>query len=115
MWQAFLAHLDKQLKSEMRYSSRQKDANDSALERERDFRIFHFAGDVAYTSVGFVDKNNDSLFQDLKRMLYTCGLPALQEMWPEGADKVPLACTSGLRVALPCPAGLPPWPCMHLT
>lgn len=64
------------------------DPNDAVLERERDFRIHHFAGDVVYTVTGFVDKNNDSLFQDLKRMLYSCGVPALKAMWPEGADKV---------------------------
>jgi myosin-1 len=36
----------------------------------------------------FIDKNQDSLFQDLKRMLYECKTPALQEMFPEGADDI---------------------------
>ena len=45
-------------------------------------------GDVVYDVNGFVDKNNDSLFQDLKRMLYNTNVPALQAMWPEGAQPV---------------------------
>eukprot|EP00048_Salpingoeca_helianthica_P007064 m.106039 g.106039 ORF g.106039 m.106039 type:complete len:1039 (+) comp14216_c1_seq2:94-3210(+) len=85
---AFLAHLDKAFNAETRFSSRQKDASDSALERNRDFRIHHFAGDVIYNVTGFVERNNDSLFQDLKRLLYSCARPALQAMWPEGADKL---------------------------
>ena len=56
--------------------------------RERDFRIHHFAGDVVYDINGFVDKNNDTLFQDLKRLLYNANVPALKEMWPEGAAPV---------------------------
>lgn len=69
------------------------DPSDSECERERDFRIKHFAGDVVYNSVGFLDKNSDTLFQDLKRVLYSCELPALKTMWPEGADAVSDGCT----------------------
>lgn len=64
------------------------DATEKDCERERDFRIRHFAGDVVYDSTGFVNKNNDTLFHDLKRMLYQCDNAALKRMWPEGADSV---------------------------
>ena len=30
-----------------------------------------------------MDKNKDTFFQDLKRLLYNCKLSALKEMWPE--------------------------------
>ena len=38
---------------------------------------------MTYTVLGFMDKNKDTFFQDLKRLLYNCKLPALKEMWPE--------------------------------
>lgn len=62
------------------------DASDRTCERERDFRIRHFAGDVVYDTTGFVEKNNDTLFHDLKRFLYNCNNDAMKTMWPEGAD-----------------------------
>lgn len=117
---ALLSLLDRQLKSQPRYSSLQKgrrcsamtryaceltfplcflpslslgrclpsflDTSDKLCVRDRDFRIRHFAGDVVYNTTGFVEKNNDTLFHDLKRMLYNCNNAALKAMWPEGAD-----------------------------
>eukprot|EP00042_Codosiga_hollandica_P051257 m.626623 g.626623 ORF g.626623 m.626623 type:complete len:998 (+) comp58245_c0_seq2:614-3607(+) len=100
---AFLAHLDVVLKGEDRYSSFQKDNSDRGCQRERDFRIKHFAGDVVYDVAEFVDKNNDVLFQDLKRMLYNCDMAVLKEMWPEGAtpltevNKLPLTAATNFK------------------
>lgn len=64
------------------------DATNKACTRERDFCIRHFAGDVVYNTCGFVEKNNDNLFHDLKRVMYNSKKPFLQSMWPEGADRV---------------------------
>ncbi|XP_014386021.1 PREDICTED: unconventional myosin-Ig, partial [Myotis brandtii] len=43
---------------------------DKTMEFGRDFRIKHYAGDVTYSVLGFIDKNRDALFQDFKRLLY---------------------------------------------
>ena len=40
------------------------------MEFGRDFRVLHYAGEVTYCVVGFIDKNKDTLFQDFKRLLY---------------------------------------------
>lgn len=82
-----MTHLDKVLSANDRYSSHSKDPQ-SGCKRAVDFKIKHFAGDVVYTSDNFVDKNNDTLFQDLKRMLYQCSTTALKQMFPEGADDI---------------------------
>eukprot|EP00911_Craspedida_sp_UC1_P000557 UC1_evm1s428 len=84
----FLAHMDKALRGNDRYASRQTAGSDNSLEHNRDFRICHFAGDVVYNTEGFVDKNQDTLFHDLKRLLYNCNNKSLQSMWPEGADEI---------------------------
>ena len=34
----------------------------------QEFRLLHFAGDVTYNIKGFLDKNNDLLFRDLKEV-----------------------------------------------
>jgi len=85
---SFLALLDKALAKNARYTSKQTDAANKTCERERDFCIRHFAGDVVYDTNGFVEKNNDSLFHDLSRVLYSSSNQFLQSMWPEGADKI---------------------------
>lgn len=53
------------LKFLLQLSPAQKD-----LEHDKDFRIQHYAGNVTYSVVGFLDKNKDTLFQDFKRLLY---------------------------------------------
>ena len=35
----------------------------------QEFRLLHFAGDVTYNIKGFLDKNNDLLFRDLKEVI----------------------------------------------
>ena len=84
---ACLSHLTQTLNANDRFSSFSKDEK-SGCKRDQDFKIKHFAGDVIYTINGFVEKNSDTLFQDLKRMLYQCKMTALQSMFPEGADEL---------------------------
>lgn len=52
------------------------------IERNQ-FRLLHYAGEVTYTTVGFVDKNNDLLYRSLKEAANTSADPILKEMFPE--------------------------------
>ncbi|KAK1334719.1 hypothetical protein QTO34_004285 [Cnephaeus nilssonii] len=61
---------------------------DKTMEFGRDFRIKHYAGDVTYSVLGFIDKNRDALFQDFKRLLYNSADPTLRAMWPEGQQDI---------------------------
>lgn len=51
-------------------------------------RITHYAGDVTYCIIGFLDKNKDTLFQDFKRLLFNSTDSNLKEMWPEGSQHI---------------------------
>lgn len=62
--------MDKVLGKNKYYSSRKLNPTDKSLAFDRDFRITHYAGDVTYNVCGFIDKNRDTLYQDLKRLLY---------------------------------------------
>jgi len=50
------------------------------------FKLVHYAGDVVYTVDGFLDKNTDTLFQDLARLMYTSKNAALKDCFPEGDE-----------------------------
>ncbi|XP_054624472.1 unconventional myosin-Id [Dunckerocampus dactyliophorus] len=82
--QLFLQGLNGQLAKHAHYTSRKLSPTDKSLEFDRDFRIRHYAGDVVYSVVGFIDKNKDTLFQDFKRLLYNSSNAVLKAMWPEG-------------------------------
>jgi myosin-1 len=43
---------------------------------------------VTYKVESFLDKNKDTLFQDMKRMLYSSGNSLLSDMWPDGAQDI---------------------------
>ncbi|KJE93198.1 myosin-Ib [Capsaspora owczarzaki ATCC 30864] len=49
------------------------------------FTLKHYAGDVTYDSVGFIEKNKDALFKDLSRLMYSSQQTMLKLMFPEGA------------------------------
>ncbi|KAK7830010.1 hypothetical protein U0070_003465 [Myodes glareolus] len=80
----FLEALNSKLGKHGHFSSRKTCASDKSLEFDRDFRIRHYAGDVVYSAIGFIDKNKDTLFQDFKRLMYNSSNPVLKNMWPEG-------------------------------
>ncbi|XP_060795875.1 unconventional myosin-Id [Neoarius graeffei] len=84
----FLQALNGKLAKHAHYTSRKLSPTDKSLEFDRDFRIRHYAGDVVYSVVGFIDKNKDTLFQDFKRLLYNSSNPVLKAMWPEGKLRI---------------------------
>ncbi|XP_058534201.1 unconventional myosin-Ig isoform X3 [Ochotona princeps] len=84
----FLQTLDTHHRHHPHYTSRQLCPTDKTMEFGRDFRIKHYAGDVTYSADGFIDKNRDSLFQDIKRLLYNSADPTLRAMWPDGQQDI---------------------------
>ncbi|CAI8001642.1 Unconventional myosin-Id, partial [Geodia barretti] len=84
--QHFLTAMDEKFKGHDHYSSRQVDLQAKDLERDRDFVVRHYAGDVVYIVTGFIDKNKDPIYQDFKRLLYNSDHKLLKAMWPEGAQ-----------------------------
>ncbi|XP_041975732.1 unconventional myosin ID-like, partial [Aricia agestis] len=79
---------DERLGSHPHYTSQQLAPADKTLAHRRDFRITHYAADVTYSIVGFTDKNKDSLWQDLKRLLRSSTNKSLSDMWPEDAEDI---------------------------
>ncbi|XP_030385777.1 unconventional myosin IC isoform X2 [Scaptodrosophila lebanonensis] len=48
-----------------------------------EFRLVHYAGEVTYSVNGFLDKNNDLLFRDLKETLSKAGNSIVRTCFPE--------------------------------
>jgi len=86
--QTVLEAMDRNLKKHPHYTSRQLNPSDKTLVHSQDFRIKHYAGEVTYKIESFLDKNKDTLFQDMKRLLYTSRNQILSSMWPEGAQDI---------------------------
>ncbi|XP_070211520.1 unconventional myosin-Id-like [Littorina saxatilis] len=83
----YLDAMAQKLKSD-RFTCRKLAPADKTLEHNRDFRIKHYAGDVTYSVMGFIDKNRDMLFMDFKRLLYNSSNGVVKSMWPEGKQSV---------------------------
>ncbi|KAK6020552.1 hypothetical protein OSTOST_13792 [Ostertagia ostertagi] len=58
-----------ELQSHQHYTSRGLKQSEKSIKFD-EFRVTHYAGDVTYSVNGFMDKNRDTLFQDLKRLLF---------------------------------------------
>uniref|UniRef100_A0A672T1R9 Myosin IH n=2 Tax=Cyprinidae TaxID=7953 RepID=A0A672T1R9_SINGR len=52
-----------------------------SLERG-DFRLLHYAGEVTYCVVGFIDKNNDLLYKNIKDVIRMSKNPIIQQCFP---------------------------------
>jgi len=62
-----------------------KGASDKSVPQDA-FVIKHYAGDVTYTVTGFLDKNTDTLFKDLARLMFSSGNSVLKSCFPEGDE-----------------------------
>jgi len=50
------------------------------------FRMVHYAGTVDYSSHGFLEKNIDTLYKDLARLMFRSKNKVLREAFPEGDE-----------------------------
>lgn len=66
------------------------------------FRLKHYAGDVDYQIVGFLDKNRDQLYMDLQQIMNISTNTVIQTMFPEVADskKRPISASMHFKNAL---------------
>lgn len=66
----FLNKMDKLLSGHPHYLSHAKGDSKTkkTIERE-EFRLLHYAGEVTYNVKGFLEKNNDLLYRDLKEAM----------------------------------------------
>ncbi|KAL0268992.1 UNVERIFIED_CONTAM: hypothetical protein PYX00_010747 [Menopon gallinae] len=83
-----LEAMDKKLVHHSHYASRQTKTMDKTIKHKVEFRIVHYAGEVLYNINGFLEKNKDTLFQDLKRLMYNSKNSVVSSMWPEGAQDI---------------------------
>ena len=49
----------------------------------QEFRLVHYAGDVTYNVDGFIDKNNDLLFRDIKEIMQESSNSIMKDVFPE--------------------------------
>lgn len=84
----FLEEMNKVLINHNHYTSRELAPTDKTLTFKETFRITHYAGSVTYNVNGFIDKNKDTLFQDLKRLLYNSSNSLLSSLFPDGSKSV---------------------------
>ena len=85
----FLRRLNESLKSHKHFVSfetadsktRRRSSFKSATSRH-EFRVVHYAGTVTYNVAGFLDKNNDLLFRDLKECMMQSSNSVISSSFP---------------------------------
>uniref|UniRef100_A0A1L8EGC1 Putative myosin class ii heavy chain n=2 Tax=Haematobia irritans TaxID=7368 RepID=A0A1L8EGC1_HAEIR len=80
----FLAKLSDRLSEHPHYLCHEKAPVQVQKTMRRDeFRLVHYAGDVTYNVVNFLDKNNDLLFRDLKETMSKADNIVVRTCFPE--------------------------------
>lgn len=81
--QTFLEKLSTTIGKHPHFVSHVATDNSTRKTIQRDeFRLLHYAGDVTYNIKGFLDKNNDLLFRDLKEAMSSSSNPITRECFP---------------------------------
>ncbi|KAL3275737.1 hypothetical protein HHI36_020482 [Cryptolaemus montrouzieri] len=99
-----LAKLDKELSSHERYISHKK--ADIKLQKTMDrseFCLIHYAGTVTYNIRGFLEKNNDLLYRDLREVMSQSMNSILCEVFPtseQNSKKMPDTAITKFRNSL---------------
>jgi len=75
--QSFLDKLHKNCKGNPHYV-----ISSNNQEAKVNFSIIHYAGQVSYNKDGFLDKNRDTLFKNVKEMLQSTNNPFMQQLYP---------------------------------
>lgn len=84
----FLEKLTAQLADHPHYICHEKASTQIKKTMGRDeFRLVHYAGDVTYNVRGFLDKNNDLLFRDLKETMSKSTNSIVRRCFPEDEYK----------------------------
>ncbi|KAF2905235.1 hypothetical protein ILUMI_00959 [Ignelater luminosus] len=78
-----LAKMNKNFKIHKHYISHEKADTKTQKTMGRDeFRLVHYAGDVTYNINGFLEKNNDLLFRDLKEAMCNSTNEIMKSIFP---------------------------------
>jgi len=99
-----LERLNNRFKGHAHYESRETSRSDKSLHLDM-FRLKHYAGEVSYNVKGFLDKNIDSLFRDLKHAGYSSTNPIVHAIFPDGeaikeASKRPVTAGTAFKQSL---------------
>jgi len=83
----FLSKLNTNIINHPHYDSREKTRNSKEMDINM-FKIKHYAGDVIYTVDGFIEKNNDLLYNDISFVLNSSSNPHLPVMFPQNINNI---------------------------
>ncbi|XP_044757784.1 unconventional myosin IC isoform X2 [Coccinella septempunctata] len=90
---SLLAKLDRELGNHERYISHEKaDLKTQKTMGRDEFCLIHYAGTVTYNIRGFLEKNNDLLYRDLREAMSRSRNSILQEVFPsseQNSKKMP--------------------------
>ncbi|XP_018019486.1 unconventional myosin IC [Hyalella azteca] len=101
-----LAVLNKQLADHKHFSSYETVSTHDKQKKtfgKEEFRLQHYAGEVSYSIQGFLDKNNDLLYRDLKQTMSSSTNAIAAKIFPKAelvAKKRPVTAATQFKLSL---------------